>query len=262
MQNLAELTAFFDELADTSGAVILPYFRAALAVENKLADGAYDPVTVADRSAEQAMRALIEARYPAHGILGEEFGAARADADTVWVLDPIDGTRAFISGLPVWGTLIGLTEGGKPALGMMHQPFTRERFFGDCRSARYKGPDGERAIKTRACADLSDAVLFCTTPAMFNAEDRAAYDRVEAAVRLARYGVDCYAYCMVAAGQVDLVIEGSLQPYDIVPLIPVIEGAGGVVTNWTGGPATAGGRVVASGDPRLHDKALAKLAAG
>ena len=254
------LVTFLDELADAAGAVILPHFRAALAIENKLGPGAYDPVTVADRAAEQAMRALIETRYPEHGILGEEFGALRRDAEHVWVLDPIDGTRAFISGLPVWGTLIGLTHGGRPSIGMMHQPFTRERFAGDCRKAWYRGPDGERPLTTRACTRLEDASLFCTTPAMFTGDDRAAYDRVEARARLARYGVDCYAYCMVAAGMVDAVVEGSLQPYDIVPLIPVIEGAGGVVTSWTGGSATEGGRVVASGDPRLHEIILAELA--
>ena len=254
------LIGFLDELADASAAEILPLFRTRLDVENKLLDQRFDPVTAADRAAEVAMRRLITSRYPDHGILGEEFGSERTDARHVWVLDPIDGTRAFISGLPVWGTLIGLTEAGKPVLGMMHQPFTRERYAGDTRRAWYRGPDGDRPLTTRDCRDLAAAVLFTTTPALFAGPDRSAYDRVEAQVRLARYGTDCYGYCMVAAGHVDLVIEAGLQPYDIVALIPIIEGAGGVVTSWTGGSAAGGGRVVASANPHLHDKALAALA--
>ena len=254
------LAGFLDELADVSAAAILPLFRTRLDVENKLLDQRFDPVTAADRAAEVVMRELINARHPDHGILGEEFGSERTDAQHVWVLDPIDGTRAFISGLPVWGTLIGLTENGRPVLGMMHQPFTRERFAGDTRRAWYRGPDGARDLKTRDCRDLASAVLFTTTPALFQGEDRAVYDRIEASVRLARYGTDCYGYCMVAAGHVDLVIEAGLQPYDIVALIPIIEGAGGVVTSWTGGSAAGGGHVVASANPHLHEIALTALA--
>jgi myo-inositol-1(or 4)-monophosphatase len=251
---------FLDELADVSGSAILPWFRSRLEVENKLEGAAFDPVTVADRAAEEAMRRLIGERFPDHGILGEEYGREREDAEHVWVLDPIDGTRAFISGLPVWGTLIGFKQAGRPVLGTMHQPFTRERFTGDGRRAWYRGPDGVRELTTRPCARLEDAVLFTTTPAMLKGEERVAYDRVESRVRLARYGVDCYAYCMVASGFVDVVIEAGLQPYDIVALIPVIEGAGGVVTAWDGGSPVDGGRIVASGDRRLHDRVLRLLA--
>ncbi|ODN70993.1 histidinol-phosphatase [Methylobrevis pamukkalensis] len=250
---------FLDRLADAAGEVILPHFRSAMTVENKEA-AAFDPVTVADRAAEEAIRTLIGEAYPEHGILGEEYGDTSDGADSVWVIDPIDGTRAFISGLPVWGTLIGLMRGGRPAIGMMAQPFTGERFVGDGQSAFYAGPGGPRALKTRACGALDQATLFCTTPALFAADDRAAFDRVERAVRLSRYGVDCYAYCMVAAGQVDLVIEDQLKIFDIMPLIPVIEGAGGAVTSWTGGSAVEGGKVVASGDPRVHEAALKMLA--
>lgn len=257
-----DLVAFLDRLAEVSGKAILPHFRSKLAVENKHSDGTFDPVTVADRAAEAAMRALIGEVRPQDGILGEEYGRERVDAEHVWVLDPIDGTRAFISGLPVWGTLIGLEHHGRPVLGAMNQPFTGERFAGDGKRAWYRGPDGAHALSTRRCDRIEEAVLFTTTPALFGAEERAAYDRVESRVRLARYGVDCYAYCMVAAGFVDLVIEAGLQPYDIVALIPVIEGAGGVVTSWTGGSAADGGRVVASGDPRLHETVLRLLAAG
>ncbi len=252
---------FADRLADAAGAAILPHFRSRLSVENKEA-AAFDPVTVADRAAEVAIRELVAAEHPDHGILGEEFGDDSGEAEHVWIVDPIDGTRAFISGLPVWGTLIGLMKAGRPHFGMMAQPFTGERFFGDGTTARYTGPGGPRALATRPCASLSEATLFCTTPALFSGAARAAYDRVEAAVRLARYGCDCYAYCMVAAGQVDLVIEDQLKIFDIMPLIPVIEGAGGVVTSWTGGPAVSGGKVVASGDARVHDEALRLLAAG
>ncbi|MCE1237399.1 MAG: histidinol-phosphatase [Hyphomicrobiales bacterium] len=256
----ADLVAFLDRLADAASAAIRPHFRSRLAVENKLAGLAFDPVTVADRAAEAAMRELIGAHHPDHGILGEEYGSERLDAEHVWVLDPIDGTRSFITGLPVWGTLIGLKRGGRPALGMMAQPFTGERYAGDGSRAWYRGPEGDRPLTARACARIEDAVLFTTTPALFDAEERPAYDRVESRVRLARYGVDCYAYCMVAAGFADVVIEAGLQPYDIVALIPVIEGAGGVVTSWTGGAAADGGRVVASGDPCLHDEVLRLLA--
>ena len=169
------------------------------------------------------------------------------------MLDPIDGTRAFITGLPSWGTLIGLLHEGTPVFGMMAQAFTRERYWGDGAQAWYRGPDGKTVpIRTRACAGLSDAALFTTTPALFKGAERPAYDRVEAAVRLPRYGFDCYAYCMVAAGHADLVIEAGLKPYDIVALIPIIQGAGGQVTSWEGGSAAQGGRIVAAATARVH----------
>jgi myo-inositol-1(or 4)-monophosphatase len=256
-----ELVDFLDRLADVASDSIMPHFRAEAVVESKGDDG-FDPVTIADRAAEAAMRALITATWPDHGIVGEEFGTERAGAEHVWVLDPIDGTRAFIAGLPVWGVLIGLMHRGRPVLGMMAQPFTGERYAGDGRRAWYRGPGGERTLGTRACVSASDATLFTTTPALFDGPDRAAYDRVEAGVRFARYGCDCYAYCMVAAGHADVVIEAGLNPHDIVALIPIVEGAGGRVTDWQGNPATGGGRIVASGDPRLHAEVLARLAGG
>ncbi len=259
MTDLASLPAFLDRLATAASDSIMPHFRTAASVDNK-GSKLFDPVTVADRSAERAMRQLINVEYPDHGIDGEEFGTDRADAEFVWVLDPIDGTRAFITGLPVWGTLIGLTQRGKPILGMMAQPFTGERFAGDGKRAWYTGPGGSAPMRTRVCPLLDQASLFTTTPALFVGAERTAYDRVEKAVRLPRYGCDCYAYCMVAAGHADVVIEAGLHTYDIVALIPIIEGAGGQVTNWEGGSAANGGRVVASGDPHLHDLVLAKLA--
>jgi myo-inositol-1(or 4)-monophosphatase len=255
------LIGFLDRLADTASDSIMPHFRAQPIVDTKSADH-FDPVTAADRTAEAAMRRLITEAYPDHGIVGEEFGNERADAEYVWVIDPIDGTRAFITGLPVWGTLIGLTYRGRPQLGMMVQPFTGERYAGDGQRAWYRGPGGAKALATRACAALADAVLFTTTPALFAGPERVSYDSVEAAVRLARYGCDCYAYCMVASGHADVVIEAGLAPYDIVALIPIITGAGGTVTNWDGESAASGGRVVATGDRRLHDQVLRRLAGG
>ena len=254
-----DFAAFVERLAAVSGDAILPFFRTSLGVENKGVAGNFDPVTAADRAAETAMRTLIRENFPDHGIIGEEFGNERTDAEYVWVLDPIDGTKSFISGMPAWGTLIALTRGGEPVYGMMHQPFTRERFTGDSRSARYIGPAGERALRVRRCAELSEALLMTTSPLLMQQADRESFGKVEKAVRLSRYGGDCYAYCMLAAGHVDLVIETELKPYDILPLIPIIVGAGGIVTAWDGGAPTAGGRIIAAGDRRIHEAAMKVL---
>ena len=254
-----DFAAFVDRLATVSGDAILPFFRSSLGIENKGGPGTFDPVTAADRAAETAMRTLIRESFPEHGIVGEEYGAEQTDAEYVWVLDPIDGTKSFISGMPAWGTLIALTRGGEPAYGMMHQPFTRERFTGDGRTAHYRGPAGERALHVRRCGELSDAILMTTSPLLLDEAERKAFRRVETAARLSRYGGDCYAYCMLAAGHVDLVIECGLKPYDIIPLIPIIAGAGGIVTDWNGGPAKNGGRIVCAGDARVHKAAMTLL---
>jgi myo-inositol-1(or 4)-monophosphatase len=255
-----DFATFVDELATVSGDAILPFFRTSLGVEDKGSAAGFDPVTAADRAAENAMRSLIKRNFPEHGIVGEEYGNERADAEYVWVLDPIDGTKSFISGMPVWGSLIALTRNGEAVFGMMHQPFIRERFSGDGGAARYRGPAGQRKLLVRPCASLSDAVLFTTSPLLMNGDDRAAYARVESTVRLPRYGGDCYAYCMLAAGHVDLVIETGLKPHDIVALIPIVQGAGGILTNWEGGSAVKGGRVIAAGDKRAHEAAMKVLA--
>lgn len=255
-----DFASFVDQLASVSGETILPFFRTALAIENKQARG-FDPVTAADRAAEDAMRALIRKQFPAHGILGEEYGSERTDAEYVWVLDPIDGTKSFISGMVAWGTLIGLMRFGEPVFGLMHQPFTRERFSGDSEAARYRGPGGPRDLRVRACASLSDAALFTTSPLLMNKTDRAVFAGVEDRVKLSRYGGDCYAYCMLAAGHIDLIIETEIKPHDIVPLIPIIAGAGGIVTTWENGPAQSGGRIVVAGDARVHAAALEMLQA-
>jgi myo-inositol-1(or 4)-monophosphatase len=254
-----DFAAFVDELADVSGEALLPFFRTSLAVEDKSRGGAFDPVTAADRAAENTMRALIRRTFPEHGIIGEEFGNERTDAEYVWVLDPIDGTKSFIAGMPAWGTLIALTRFGEPVYGMMHQPFTRERFTGDCGAARYRGPAGNRDLRVRACASLSEALLFTTSPLLMNEQDRGTFARVEHAVRLSRYGGDCYAYCMLAAGHIDLVIETELKAHDVIPLIPIITGAGGMITTWEGDAAERGGRVVVAGDARVHEAAVALL---
>jgi len=250
-----DFASFVDQLASASGDTILPFFRTALAIENKKAGG-FDPVTAADRAAENAMRALIRKAFPDHGIVGEEYGSERTGAEYVWVLDPIDGTKSFISGMTAWGTLIGLMRFGEPVFGMMHQPFIGERFTGDGGAAHYRGRTGNRDLRVRKCAALSDAVLFTTSPLLMNKEDRATFQRVEDKAKLSRYGGDCYAYCMLAAGQIDLVIETEIKPHDIIPLIPIITGAGGTVTTWENGPPQAGGRIVVAGDARVHQAAL------
>ena len=247
---------FMRRIAAAAAAETLPRFRlAGLVSHNKHAAG-FDPVTEADREAEQAIRALIREAFPDHGIVGEEFGAENADSRHVWVIDPIDGTRAFISGLPLWGTLVGLTEGGDAVAGMMSQPFTGELFWADDEGSHYDGPGGARRLAVRATRAVADATLCTTTPALFSGAKRAAYDRLEGAVRLARYGTDCYAYAMLAAGNIDLVVETELQPYDIVALVPIIERAGGVITTWDGGPAEKAGNIVAAATPELHEAAL------
>lgn len=254
-----DFSSFVDQLAAASGETVLPFFRTALAVDNKKSGG-FDPVTAADRAAEQAMRTLIRQHFPDHGIVGEEYGADRSDAEYVWVLDPIDGTKSFITGMVAWGTLIGLMRFGEPVFGMMNQPFTREKFSGDGGAAHYRGPAGNRDLRVRDCASLSDAILSTTSPLLMNKADRAAFGRLEHKVKLSRYGGDCYAYGMLAAGLIDLVVETEIKPHDIVPLIPIVTGAGGIVTTWENGPAQGGGRIVVAGDKRVHKAALEVLA--
>lgn len=254
-----DFSAFIEQLATASGETILPFFRTSLGVENKKTGQDFDPVTEADRAAEAAMRRLITSNFPQHGIVGEEFGSERPDAEYVWVLDPIDGTKSFIGGFPVWGTLIALLHNGRPAFGMMHQPYIRERFTGDNGGARYRGPSGERRLSVRRCAMLNEATLYTTTPLLMNDAERDLFGRVEKNVRLSRYGGDCYAYCMLAAGHVDLVIEAGLKSYDIAALVPIVTGAGGIVTTWDGGPAHNGGNIIAASDPRVHEAAMKLL---
>lgn len=256
-----DLLALAHDLADQSGAVIRPQFRRPLAVANKAGAAAFDPVTKADQAAERAIARTIRSRAPDHGLIGEEYGAERGDASFQWVVDPIDGTRSFITGVPLWGTLIGLLHEGTPVLGLMDQPFTGERFWSAATLAYRREADGKtRRIKTRACPRVKDAIVMTTSPDLFTTgAEFDSFHRVAREARMARYGGDCYAYCMLASGFVDLVIEAGLKTYDIVALIPIVERAGGRVTTWDGRPATEGGQIVASGDPALHDKVLKLL---
>lgn len=249
---------FMRKIAAAAAAETLPRFRQSGLVDNKLTSG-FDPVTEADREAEQAIRALIRATYPEHGILGEEFGLENGDARYQWVIDPIDGTRSFISGMPLWGTLVGLTDNGDAVAGIMSQPFIGELFWCDGERSFYEGPHGSKQINTRKTTEVAEAILCTTTPALFVGDHKVAYDRLEARVQLARYGTDCYAYAMLAAGNVDLVVETGLQPYDIIALVPIIEQAGGVITTWDGGPAEQAGDIVAAATPELHAAALTLL---
>lgn len=256
------LLDFAHSLADISGAIIRPYFRKPLAITNKAGKGAFDPVTEADREAERAMREALAKRWPQHGLIGEELGSAGEDARFRWVLDPIDGTRAFIIGSPLWGTLIGLLDDATPVLGIMDQPFTSERFWSGATGAHLRNGSGKaRKIKVRPCASLAEATLTTTHPDLFAAGKEAdGFARLATRVRMTRYGGDCYGYCLLAAGFVDLVVEAGLKTHDVVALIPIIEQAGGRITTWQGAPATEGGRIVAAGDARVHEQALKILA--
>jgi len=256
--DIARFLAFADRLADAAGAVILPYFRAAPEVIDK-GGGRFDPVTEADRGAESAMRAQIAEHFPEHGVIGEEFGETPSRSGYAWVLDPIDGTRAFIAGLPSWGVLIALAYEGRPILGIMDQPFLQERYRGWNTGAELATREGVRALNTRACASLGAALLSSTDPFLFQGAEAQAFARVRGAARLMRYGYDCYAYAMVAAGHIDGVIESGLKPFDIQALIPILTGAGGGVCDWAGGAAHEGGQALAYGDPRVRDQCLALL---
>jgi len=253
---LDEYLAFAEQLAEVAAHAIEPHFRSPLAVTDK-GGGVYDPVTNADRAAERAMRELIGQRYPQHGILGEEEVPVSGHSPLTWVLDPIDGTRSFITGIPLWGTLIALNDGVRPVLGIMNQPYTGERFVGTPQGAWLNGSP----LRTRRCTELSQARLMCTSTEIFSDPlQLEAFQYVAARVQLVRFGGDCYAYCMLAAGLVDVVIEASLKPYDVQALIPIVEGAGGKMTAWDGGDAQDGGAVLACGDPVLHELLVNELA--
>lgn len=251
-----EIRAVADEMADAARAAILPHFRSpGLGAENKDADG-FDPVTVADRAGELAMRDVLARRRPQDGILGEEFPAVDGSSGLVWVLDPIDGTRGFISGTPVWGVLIALSGPDGPVFGVIDQPYIGERFIGGGGLAEVAGPQGTQGLATRNTTCLDAATIFTTFPEVGSEEEGRAFRAVASRAKLTRYGCDCYAYALIAAGQVDLVIEAGLNAYDIQAPIAVIEAAGGIVTDWTGGPAHDGGRVLAAANATIHAAAL------
>ncbi len=259
--SLADLDAFLLDLNRASAAVILPLFRADNGLQDKGEPGAYDPVTAADKGAEAAIRQLVTERYPDHGVIGEEYGEDRPEAEFVWVLDPIDGTRAFIAGLPVWTTLIGLRFEGAPMLGSIGQPYLDEIFIGHASGSRLVIGGSSRTLAVRRSVTLSEALIATTDPsACFRGPEREAWRQLRLKTRLARLGCDAYAYAMVAAGLIDLVVEAGLQAWDIEAAIPVIAGAGGLVTNWRGEPVgKAGGQVAIAGDHCLLNEALTIL---
>ncbi len=252
---------FAHMLADLAGKAILPHFRKPLSIHNKAGKQGFDPVTAADKAAERAIRRAIAVQFPQHGIVGEEFASVAGEGRYKWVVDPIDGTRAFIMGAPLWGTLIGLLDGNEPVLGLMDQPFTGERFWSARGKARARAPDGRvRTLKTRACAALADATLTTTHPDLFTTQgEAAAFGQLKSRARMTRYGGDCYGYCLLAAGFIDVIVEAGLKPYDVVALIPIIESAGGIITTWDGKSAAQGGRIIAAGDARVHKEAIAVL---
>jgi len=256
----AELAVFAGRLADAARCETLPRFRAGAAVHNK-AGALFDPVTDADREAERSLRLMIEAVYPKHGIIGEEFGAARADAEYRWVIDPVDGTRAFMCGAATWATLIALERAEKPALGVIDQPFTDERWTGGEGRAHYRHGGKTRVCETSGVKDIAKARLSTTDPrreAYFSGDEAAAFAALAAKTQVARFSLDAYAYGLLAIGELDLVAEASLKRHDFAALAPVVEGAGGVITGWKGEPLgeCASGRVLAAATKDLHAAAL------
>ena len=250
---------FAIDLAREAARVSLPYFRGAYEETDKGGPGAFDPVTQADREAEAAICDLIADRYPDHGVIGEEYGEDRPDADHVWILDPIDGTRAFIAGLPLWTNLIALRTEGRPTVGVIGQPYLDEIFVGGPSGARLLRDGTETPLAIRACPRLTEAVIATTDPDLFSGSELGAWTQVRAAARLARLGCDAYAYAMLAAGRIDLVAESGLKVWDWSALVPVIEAAGGAVTDWRGGAPDGNGQILAVGDVSIRDQALVTL---
>lgn len=259
MQDAQQIIDTAHEMADAARQAILPLFRDTRVTADNKRPGGFDPVTEADRAAERAMRDVLARRRPQDGIFGEEFGQSEGRSGVVWILDPIDGTRAFLCGATSWGVLIGVSQSGLVRYGLIDQPYLGERFEGGLGLARLTAPSGERPLAVRPGVGLDRATLMTTFPEIGSPDEARAFRRVADRVRLTRYGLDCYAYALLALGQVDLVIEAGLQPYDIAGPIAVIEAAGGIVTNWQGGSAVDGGQVIAAASRPLHDAALALL---
>lgn len=256
---MTEYELFAVDLAREAARVSLPYFRGAYEEADKGGPGAFDPVTQADREAEAAIRKLIADRYPEHGVIGEEYGEDRPEADHVWILDPIDGTRAFIAGLPVWTNLIALRHDGRPIVGVIGQPYLDEIFLGGPSGARLLRGGAESPLAVRPCSSLTEAIIATTDPDLFSGAERGAWTQVRAAARLARLGCDAYAYAMLAAGRIDLVAESGLKVWDWSALVPVIEAAGGEVTDWRGETPDGNGQILAVGDVGIREQALVTL---
>ena len=256
----AELTRFAMMLADASAEAILPWFRKNAPVDVK--DGpVWDPVTEGDRAGERAIRALIERHYPDHGIHGEEYGVREGRSPFTWVLDPVDGTRAFVSGMPTWATLIGLTHEGRPVLGLMNQPVVGDMFYGNPEGAWHSYRGAVSPIATRKGVPLSRATLGTTAPELYRSEeDQRRFQSLKAKAQLTRYGGDSYFFCLMAAGHIDVAMDCGLQPYDIAPLLPIVTGAGGVAAEWTGGEIAKGGNVITAGSQALLEEVMAIMA--
>ena len=247
-----------ESILQEAGAATLQHFRADLSIENKAGPGAFDPVTQADKLAETIIRDRLAEKFPSHSILGEEFGGELGDGPT-WIIDPIDGTRSFMSGMLHWGVLLGFYDQGEPQFGAMYQPFTQELFWGDNNSATYQRGDDTRVLKVSPCESLDVATLAATGPEMFSGDEVPRFEAVRDSAQQIRFGGDCYLYALIAMGQIDIGVESGLNPYDIAALIPIIRGAGGQVTNWSGGSAALGGQILATGDARVHADALKLL---
>ena len=246
-------------MADAARAATLRHFRkTGLSADNKLAEG-FDPVTVADRESEAAMRAVLARRRPQDGILGEEMAPQAGQSGLTWVIDPIDGTRGYLAGTPTWGVLIAVADTEGPIYGLIDQPYIGERFEGGFGRARVVGPLGEHPLRCRPARPLDQAILFSTFPEVGSPGEFAAFRRVADRVRMVRYGTDCYGYALIAVGQIDLVIEAGLQPYDVQGPIAVIEAAGGLVTDWQGRPCPQSGQVLAAANAAIHAEAMALL---
>jgi myo-inositol-1(or 4)-monophosphatase len=247
---------FGRSVLDNAGSLALKYFRTPLAIVNKLEDGGFDPVTRADKEVELLIREQITAAFPHHGIIGEEFGTTNADSSTSWIIDPIDGTRSFMTGMTGWGILLGMLEDGLPSIGFMCQPYLQEIWIGSPAGAQMIRNGETRSIKVRDTTVLSDSVLYCTHPEMFTSRNLANYENLASQVKLMRYGGDCYAYCLLAMGLIDIIVEDDLKPYDILPLVPIIEAAGGVVSDLENNTPVNGGVVVTAATSSLHEQAL------
>jgi myo-inositol-1(or 4)-monophosphatase len=259
------LDVLIPPLLAEAGAIALRWFRTALVADDKNAGSGtdYDPVTEADRAIEDLIRRRLMEHFPDHQITGEERGTTGPAGRFRWMVDPIDGTKSFVSGSPLWGILLGLLDGPEPIAGWVHQPYLDETFAALDGQAWFEHAGERRPLTSRQSAELSDAVMYTTFPGMFRiGPELDAFGRLVEAVKLVRYGGDCYSYCMLAMGQVDLVVEANLQPYDIVPLIPIVEAAGGVVTGPGGEAPVGGGFVIASANARLHEQALTAAAIG
>ena len=260
-EEIRTMLEFATEIVQESGDIALKYFRSDLDIVNKEVEGNYDPVTQADKEVEDFLRGKINDKYPAHSIIGEEAGESSGSASFKWLIDPIDGTRGFVAGSPMWGTLLGLMDGEDCVAGLMNQPFVGETFIGSEEGAFILNEQGRQQIHSSKKQALSDAILCCTHLSMFQtskALDR--FARIRNVCRFSRFGTDCYGYALLAHGFVDIVVESALKSFDIMPLIPIVEASGGVITNWQGGSVTNGGDALASANPTLHEQALKLLA--